>query len=108
MAGAQWIHDSTRCSFGSNPSLPALNAVRDIFLRGTSILVSLRDLSPEGLFQWDGSWFGHPGTELIDQYAGTRTYREMIDKGLTAEEIDAFYETDEQVFRGQRASVLLY
>ena len=42
-----------------------------LFEAGVRILVGLKGLSqPPDAFVWDGSWFGHPGTELIDEYAG--------------------------------------
>lgn len=41
------------------------------FASGIRVLCAIRDLStPADAFYWDGSWFGHPGTELIDFYAG--------------------------------------
>lgn len=96
-----------RCQSPSNPS--SQQPFQDIFLDGTRILCALKELSdPPSSFQWDGSWFGHPGTELIDQYAGTPLYREMIDAGLTPEDIVAYFKKDEILFREIRQKVLLY
>jgi uncharacterized protein YbbC (DUF1343 family) len=73
------------------------------------VLCAIRDLSnPADAFQWDGSWFRHPGTELIDFYAGTPTLREAIDAGSTAEEVVAMYEADVALFRERRKPFLLY
>ena len=81
----------------------------DIFYSGTLILTALRDIStPSSAFEWDGSWFGHPGTELIDQYAGTPEYRLMIDAGVSSEDISAYFESDVAQFVNRRKTVLLY
>jgi hypothetical protein len=101
IAGAQWIHNSKRCQ----PSA----GHQDLFLDGTRILCAVKELStPLTSFQWDGSWFGHPGTELIDQYAGTPLYREMIDEGRGAEEIVSMFANDEKIFHEIREKFLLY
>lgn len=103
VAGAQWIHDSTRCQSTSE------TLSHDIFLEGTRILCAVKELSdPQSSFQWDGSWFGHPGTELIDQYAGTPLYREMIDKGYSPEDIVSSFRDDEIQFMEIRKKVLMY
>ena len=81
----------------------------NIFLDGTRVLYALMNLSdPPTSFQWDGSWFGHPGTELIDQYAGTPIYREMLDAGYTPDEIISYFKNDEILFQITRRDVLLY
>jgi uncharacterized protein YbbC (DUF1343 family) len=104
VAGVQWIHDTHRCE-----PIGETQALQNIFLDGTRILCAVRELSdPPSSFQWDGSWFGHPGTELIDQYAGTPLYREMIDSGLTPEEIASSFTNDEAQFLQIRKEVLLY
>lgn len=55
----------------STGSLGSAAAVSSLFAAGVQILVGLKSLaSPSEAFVWDGSWFGHPGTELIDMYAG--------------------------------------
>jgi uncharacterized protein YbbC (DUF1343 family) len=78
------------------------------FKNAISILTTLRDTSPVGSFQWDGSWFGHPGTELIDQYMGTPEVRRLIDAGEAAEYITAAFEPDSEAFKKTREPYLLY
>jgi uncharacterized protein YbbC (DUF1343 family) len=93
----------------ADPALPASLLHSSPFAAGVQILCAIRDLSsPADAFQWDGSWFGHPGTELIDFYAGTPTLRAMIDQGATAAEILTHYEADVQLFRERRKQYLLY
>lgn len=61
--GVQWLSERTSSSSSSSPS-----AGNEIFLSGTRILCAVRDISsPPEEFVWDGSWFGHPGSQLIDQ-----------------------------------------
>ena len=72
-----------------------------------SVLAALRDLSGEN-FAWDGSWFGHPGTELIDQYAGTPELRKRLDAGQSAAEVAAAFSADASDFREARRPYLLY
>lgn len=95
--GVQWISDRTSSSY-------------DAFLSGTKILCAVRDLStPPEEFQWDGVWFGHPGTELIDQYAGTSLYRSLLNLGkLSAEEIVDRFSDDVRSFTATRTPYLLY
>ena len=79
------------------------------FANGIKVLCAIRDLSnPPDAFQWDGSWFGHPGTELIDFYAGTPTLREMIDQGVSAEDIVLHFRPDAELFLQRRKPYLLY
>lgn len=78
------------------------------FLAGLNILIVSKSLSQNESFHWDGSWFGHPGTELIDEYMGTYRVREMIDDGWTAERIDNYYAEDADNFVTTRAPYLLY
>lgn len=83
----------------------------DTFLSGTKILCAVRDLSsPPAEFQWDGVWFGHPGTDLVDQYAGTELYRSLLDdaRRLSAEEIVQFFEEDVKAFTVTRSAFLMY
>ena len=79
------------------------------FAAGVQVLCAIRDLAvPSDAFQWDGSWFGHPGTELIDFYAGTPTFREMVDAGASAVEIIEHFQADVMLFRERRMQFLLY
>lgn len=80
-----------------------------LFEEATAILIAVRDLSyPQDMFQWDGSWFGHPGTELIDQYAGTPLYREMIDAGFSSASIVKHFQSDAEAFSTTRQDVIMY
>jgi len=82
---AQWLHERVDLQTPSNghaaecwsevagsrdtqcSALPASS----LFEAGVVVLVGLKGLSvPPDAFAWDGSWFGHPGSELIDMYAG--------------------------------------
>ena len=64
---------------------------------------------PPEAFQWDGSWFGHPGTELIDSYAGTSVYRALLgNRSLTAEEVYGYFQPEARAFRETRRPYLLY
>lgn len=79
------------------------------FASGVRILCTIRDLaSPASAFAWDGSWFGHPGTELIDFYSGTETFRNMMDNKFTADAIIEYYKKDAEIFRQRRQQFLLY
>lgn len=92
--GVQWFPTRVTCS---------------IFASATYILCALRDLSiPKEAFVWDGVWFGHPGAELIDQYAGTPKYREMIDSGLSAQEIIEYFKRETSLFVTYRQQFFLY
>merc|ERR1711871_665889 len=101
--GVQWILertttnnlvDITRCtdSKGYDQSI-----VYSPFSDSVRILVTCRNLG-QANFQWDGSWFGHPGNVLIDDYAGTTVLRKMIDEGYTANEIIQKFASDRLVF----------
>ena len=63
------------------------NRLQPTFMVALQLLIVTKELCPNGAFQWDGTWFGHPGTELIDEYMGTPCVREMIDDGATAQDI---------------------
>ena len=97
VSGVQWLSERTSNSY-------------DVFLSGTKILCAVRDLSsPPEEFVWDGVWFGHPGTELIDQYAGTSMYRIMLnDRRLSAEDIVQYFSDDVKLFTETRIPYLLY
>ena len=49
-----------------------------LYTQGVEILGAVQEVAPPGDFQWDGSWFGHPGSELVDFYAGTPRLREQL------------------------------
>lgn len=101
MPGAEWFPWRTFLSYKTGTHSP--------FAAGVQILCAIRDLAqPADAFYWDGSWFGHPGTELIDYYAGTPTLREAIDAGQPAVEVLAMYEADVALFRERRKQYLLY
>jgi uncharacterized protein YbbC (DUF1343 family) len=90
-AGVQWV-----------------NEVSSSFEGALEILIALKDLGGEN-FAWDGSWFGHPGSELIDEYAGTPLVREMIDAGdMSADQISTSFAQDAAQFLETRAPFLLY
>ena len=78
------------------------------FADGMRLLAALRNISPPGRFQWDGSWFGWEGATLFDRYAGTDQLRKLIDGGATPEAVVASFARDEQVWRRARAPYLLY
>ena len=95
--GVQWLPERTSSEY-------------DVFLSGTLVLCAVRDLaSPPEDFVWDGVWFGHPGTELIDQYAGTPTYRKMLDnKKMSAQDIVSYFAKDKSDFEQMRRKFMLY
>jgi uncharacterized protein YbbC (DUF1343 family) len=102
---AQWLHERM------DLSVPVPRSSRSMtpFAAGVHVLVNLRRLSsPIESFVWDGSWFGHPGTELIDTYAGTPRLREMIDAGIDAANIIAAFAPEADRFRSYRGPYLLY
>lgn len=81
----QWMHERLDLKTPSNADMSCTAYKRTagddavmprptsaLFEAGVRILVGLKGLAqPAEAFVWDGSWFGHPGTELIDEYAGT-------------------------------------
>lgn len=113
IAGVQWLVERTLSSAASDGAAAAAAAADGVaytpFATGTAILCAAARLAqPVGAFQWDGSWFGHPGSELIDEYAGTPCYREMIDAGLSAAAIAAHFKPEADAFASSRSSYLLY
>lgn len=80
------------------------------FKSATIILSILKELSiPSSSFVWDGSWFGHNGTELIDEYAGTNMYRIMLDEHKSVDEILLYFKPDRDLFiSNTRSKFLLY
>lgn len=90
-AGVQWLRD-----------------VSPRFQWAVRILRALRAAAaPPSAFAWDGSWFGHPGSELIDEYAGTPRLREMLDAGAGEAEILAAFAPEARAFRAARQPFLL-
>lgn len=78
-----------------------------MFPAAVRLLSELRDLAG-GQFAWDGSWFGTPGSRLIDLYAGTPILREMLDARAPAKNIDDFFNRQAELFRRAREPYLLY
>lgn len=79
------------------------------FRSATTLLKLLKSASTSASdFQWDGSWFGHPGNELVDQYAGTDEFRIMLDNNASVESIVSHFEPDRLKFEESRKSYLLY
>lgn len=116
--GVQWITRRTMLFLRDGPNKPSIVAndqpYVSPFAAGVQVLCAMRDLStPADAFQWDGSWFGHPGTELIDSYAGTPLLREQVDAGWSADRIVAYYRNPSShsglhTFLQARSKVLLY
>ena len=94
VAGVQWARRAPAPRF-------ALRAAAEI-------LTTIKSLSQEGKFAWDGSWFGTPGTELFDLYAGTPALRRAIDNGDAPTDIVAAFEAETQAFEARRKQFLLY
>ena len=65
---------------------------------------------PSTAFYFDGSWFGHPGTQLIDYYSGTFLYRQMLEdvKNYTVEDIVKYFQDDIKRFTKDRHRFLFY
>jgi len=78
-----------------------------LFDEALHLLVALRDVLPGGL-QWDGAWFGQPGTILVDRYAGTPALREAFDGGASAAELREAFAPEAAAFASSRAPFLLY
>lgn len=80
------------------------------FLTATIILRSFMELAePKDAFQWDGSWFGHSGTVLIDDYAGTTLYRTMLNNlSYTAIDIYNTFKIQSEKFKETRKNYLIY
>ena len=57
---------------------------------------------------WDGSDFGTPGGRLLDLYAGTPRFREMLESGAETDEILAAFASDADDFRERRKKFMLY
>jgi CubicO group peptidase (beta-lactamase class C family) len=92
--GVQWVRVA-------HPAFPT-------FADGMRILTAVRDLAPPGALRYDGSWFGHPGADLLDWYAGTPRVRELLQAGAAWQAIVTTFEPDAAAFRTTRAPFLLY
>ena len=79
-----------------------------LFGAAVELLVALRDASPSGQIAWDGSWFGTPGPQLVDEYAGTPRLRELLAAGEAAKDIQQAFEEEAQAFERTRRRFLLY
>ena len=75
-----------------------------LFADGVALLGALRAFG----FEWDGSWLGQPGPQLVDKYAGTPRLREMLDAGRPAAEVSAAFEAEASRFEQSRRPYLLY
>lgn len=102
--GVQWLRPQQLCGADGN------FASSQPFLAATVILRAFMTLAePADAFQWDGSWFGHPGTELIDQYAGTPLYRQLLEnRSMSPVDINDYFQRDVAQFRVDRMPFLLY
>lgn len=80
-----------------------------LFRQGVHLLAALRSLAhPPSAFAWDGSWFGQPGTVLVDRYAGTPRLRELFDEGKSPDDIADAFEAEAAAFAETRKPYLLY
>ena len=104
-------HNGTVCA-GAELVRPGLLAHEDhgsLFREGVRLLAAVRDLAtPPSAFAWDGSWFGQPGSILIDRYAGTPRLRELLDAGKSADEVADAFEAEAAAFAQARKPHLLY
>lgn len=105
--GIQWVSPQI---FNYELPLTGTFAKSKPFLTATTVLRSFIELAdPPDAFQWDGSWFGHPGVELIDSYAGTRKYRQMLNNlSYSVEDIYDYFKPDAIQFSKTRERYLLY
>jgi uncharacterized protein YbbC (DUF1343 family) len=78
------------------------------FREGVRLLCALRQLGGQHNFRWDGSWFGQPGSILIDRYAGTPRLRELIDAGLSADDVADAFQAETDAFAKERVKYWLY
>lgn len=105
--GIQWFPYCTWIEKEGGEIAPIVSpfALATIILRGF-----ITRSSPPASFYFDGSWFGHPGTQLIDFYAGTFLYREMLlnVKNYTVENIITYFQKDVEKFKKNRRHFLLY
>ena len=74
VSAVQWLHERVDLKIPSNGYGSSLGDApsSSVFDAAVKVLIQMKALSsPPEAFVWDGSWFGHPGTELVDMYAGT-------------------------------------
>jgi uncharacterized protein YbbC (DUF1343 family) len=107
--GVQLVERTTNNKNKQNKQNQQKLVLRD-FSSAVNLLKTLKSLSEDPTaFQWDGSWFGHPGTELVDQYAGTDQLRIMIDQEFSTEEIVRYFTPEREAFvKEVRKQYLLY
>ena len=80
-----------------------------LFGKAIDLLVALRDQQPGHRINWDGAWFGQPGSLLFDRYAGTTRLRELLDDpSLTSTAIQKAFEAEAAAFENARRPFLLY
>ena len=100
-------HNGTVCA-GAELVRPHLHN-GSLFREGVRLLSAVRNLAtPPSAFAWDGSWFGQPGSILIDRYAGTPRLRELLDAGKSADEVADAFEAEAAAFAQARKPHLLY
>ena len=80
----------------------------DPFYAGMAVLRVLMDQAPANTFEWDGSWFGHPGSDLMDWYTGTPLVREMLNAGASASAIAQHFAPEAKAFHEETSSYYLY
>ena len=108
--GVQWFHERIDLQTHKNgiEGLPLVS----IFKAATIILICFKELSRPAAdvdgFLWDGGWFGYPGPQLVDMYAGTTLFREMIDAGKSVQEIIDTFKVETDTFFETRKPFLLY
>jgi uncharacterized protein YbbC (DUF1343 family) len=103
------VEDTENIIAKANANVNASPAVNTYFSIAVHMLYALRMFaSPANSFQWDGSWFRHPGSILIDWYAGTPLVREMLDQGYTPDQIVSQFSEQTQQFVQFRQQFLLY
>ena len=79
-----------------------------LFADGVALLAALRALYPSRLV-FDGAWFGQPGPQLFDRYAGTPRLRALVEANASAAAIaDAFRAEAETFANVTRLPDLLY
>ena len=110
--GVQWMLERSPLmnhAYSSSSSLSSSSSINSPFEVGICYIIAFKDLAmPLSSFQFDGSWFGHPGTELFDDYTGDVQVRLDIEKGLSAHQIAMKYKIDGKEWQRIRQPFLLY